>query len=508
MEHKQTDSKQFYVQRQRSRMLNSSMEFITGRLGWQVTLALTVMLFFTAYDFKTGVKSGMMMGITILYGISALYQFFVSHRVAKEILNKGEVSKATRLMGILLIPFIFVGNFFLSISGFMLVRKEKGIEYNLSVYALLSTIIIIAVSAINIFKEYVSNYFLLGMGVLIGVVVLEVIVMLAICRFVKGKHVDKKLMLFAILSIAIGATGNVFSLLLGCIIIAKIRNEGKEVSVEWVDVVRRLFKNYMSVIGLFFITFLISIAVCSAMTFDYDMAIVNDYTVLLQPPSLRYPFGTDNFGRCLFTRIIFGARISLIVGIVATAVPIVIGGMLGAISGFYGKHTDNIIMRFLDVLYAVPGILLAIAIIAAFGVSTINLILALSVGSIPMYARTVRASVMTLAGQEFVEASRACGAKNSRIIAKHIIPNSLAPIIVRATLGIGGAVLSTSSLSFLGLGVEAHVPEWGNILKAGSIYLELNPYIAIFPGLAIILIVLSFNYFGDGLRDALDPKLK
>ena len=151
---------------------------------------------------------------------------------------------------------------------------------------------------------------------------------------------------------------------------------------------------------------------------------------------------------------------------------------------------------------------MAIAIIAAFGVSTTNLILALSIGGIPSYARTVRATVMGLANQEFVEAARACGAKDGTIIFKHIIPNSLAPVIVRATLGIGSAVLSTSSLSYLGIGVEPHVPEWGNILKAGSTYLETNPYIAIFPGLAIILIVLAFNYFGDGLRDALDPKLK
>ena len=171
-------------------------------------------------------------------------------------------------------------------------------------------------------------------------------------------------------------------------------------------------------------------------------------------------------------------------------------------------ESDNIIMRLLDVLYAVPGILLAIAIVAAFGTSTFNLIMALSIGPIPTYARTVRASVLGLANSEFVEAAKACGAKDHIIIFKHIIPNSMAPIIVRATLSIGGAVLSTSSLSYLGLGVEPHVPEWGNILKAGSTYLETNPYLAIYPGLAIILLVLAFNYMGVGLRDALDPKLK
>ena len=186
----------------------------------------------------------------------------------------------------------------------------------------------------------------------------------------------------------------------------------------------------------------------------------------------------------------------------------VVGGILGAAAGFFGKRTDNIIMRLLDVQYAVPDMLLAIAIIAAFGANTVNLILALSIGMVAVYARTVRATVLGLANAEFVEAARSCGARDWNIIFRHIIPNSLAPIIVRSTMGIGTAVLSTSSLSYLGLGVEPHIPEWGNILKIGSQYLETNPYLAIFPGLAIILLVLAFNFFGDGLRDALDPKLK
>ena len=229
---------------------------------------------------------------------------------------------------------------------------------------------------------------------------------------------------------------------------------------------------------------------------------------LLRPVSMEYPFGTDNYGRCVFTRIVFGARISLIVGVCVTVLPMVVGGILGAAAGFFGKRTDNIIMRLLDVQYAVPDMLLAIAIIAAFGANTVNLILALSIGMVAVYARTVRATVLGLANAEFVEAARSCGARDWNIIFRHIIPNSLAPIIVRSTMGIGTAVLSTSSLSYLGLGVEPHIPEWGNILKIGSQYLETNPYLAIFPGLAIILLVLAFNFFGDGLRDALDPKLK
>lgn len=502
------DNKAFYQKRQRERDLNGSLEFTTSRLGWQVTAALTVVLLLAAFDFATLSISPLMLVVSAVYGFSALLQFYVNRRIVGDMYKHGEISKTTRMIGWALIPFVITGNFFMSIAGFMLVRKDKGIEYCLSVYSLLSTIFVMVVSCINIFKPYVADYFAIGMLALAVISLLHIPVMIAIKKYVNGKNVDKKMLPFAILAMLFTVTGNLFALLLGIIMLRKMFHKNKEVSIEWIDVIRRLFKNYMSVIGLFFIVFLLSASICSYLTFDYEMATVNNYSAILLPPSLAFPFGTDNFGRCAFTRIVFGARISLIVGFISTAIPIVIGGFLGALSGYYGRSTDNIIMRFLDILYAVPGILLAVAIVAAFGANTVNLIIALSVGSIPMYARTVRATVMTLTGQEFVEASKACGAKNSLIIAKHIIPNSLSPVIVRATLGIGSAVLSTSSLSFLGLGVEPHIPEWGNILKAGSTYLEQNPYIAIFPGLAIILIVLAFNYFGDGLRDALDPKLK
>ena len=286
------------------------------------------------------------------------------------------------------------------------------------------------------------------------------------------------------------------------------RHQGEDRAIEWRDIWERLFRNKMAVMGMLVVVFLLSLSLSSVLTFDYGVAIDNNYDAILRPISMEYPFGTDNYGRCVFTRIVFGARISLIVGMCVTVLPMVVGGILGAAAGFFGKRTDNIIMRLLDVQYAVPDMLLAIAIIAAFGANTVNLILALSIGMVAVYARTVRATVLGLANAEFVEAARSCGARDWNIIFRHIIPNSLAPIIVRSTMGIGTAVLSTSSLSYLGLGVEPHIPEWGNILKIGSQYLETNPYLAIFPGLAIILLVLAFNFFGDGLRDALDPKLK
>ena len=256
-----------------------------------------------------------------------------------------------------------------------------------------------------------------------------------------------------------------------------------------------------------FIVFLVAISICSYWTFNYGFAVTNDYSNILQSPSLTYPFGTDNFGRDVFSRIVFGARISLTVGVLATVIPLLFGGALGAISGYFGRHTDNLIMRFLDVLYAIPGILLAITIVAAFGASTTNLIIALSIGYIPSYARTMRANVIQVTNLEYVEASRAIGNNHINIIWQHVIPNSLAPMIVRATLTIGSAIIATSSLSYLGLGVENYIPEWGNILRTGSEYLETEPYLAIYPGLAIIALVLSFNFLGDGLRDATDPRL-
>ncbi|XCP86107.1 ABC transporter permease [Roseburia hominis] len=507
-----TKNESLHIKKVNKRKLSGSLEFTTSRLASQVTGVgvLLLALWQVVLPLIRGKEISPVMGIvTAVFGVEFILQYIIVKRIEKEVTGvTGEITNATRKLGILLIPFVVTGNFLLFIAGAMLVKKEKNLEYQLSVYSLLVNIFVILVSLLNLFKDALVDTFWLGIGFYSLYAVLNIVIIWAVNKYTFGKKPDKKFMPFAIVCLLGIALGNVFSFVLGLITIGKYRNKNEEVSVEWIDVIQRLFRNYTAVIGMFFVVFFIGISIGSNLTFDYDIAISNNFVARLAEPSLMYPFGCDDYGRCVFTRIVFGASISLIIGMISTIVPIILGGILGAVAGFYGGRRDNVIMRVMDVLNAVPSILLAIAIIAAFGVSTVNLILALSISVIPSYARTVRAQVMGIANQEFVEAAKACGAKNGTIIFKHIIPNSLAPVIVQATMGIGSAVLSTSSLSYLGIGVEAHVPEWGNVLKAGSTFLETNPYIAIFPGLAIIIIVLAFNFFGDGLRDALDPKLK
>jgi len=503
---------EFYQKKVNKRKLGGSLEYTTSNFAFVITAAIAACLVLwqlvSILFFKAEI-SVVTLAVTGVFVLEAVVQFLVNTRIIKEVTGTtGEISNGTRKLGILLMLFMLGGNFFMFIAGAMLLKKEKNTEYQLAVYSFLVTLLICIVSLMNLFKETQVSTFWLGIGAYALYALLNLVIVLAVNKYTFGKKPDKKFLPFAVICILGIALGNVFSFVLGLIAFGKYFNKNEEVSVEWIDVVNRLFRNYTAIIGVLLVAFFISLSIGSNLTFDYAIAIDNNFMTRLTPPSLMYPFGCDEYGRCVFTRLVFGARISLLVGMVSTLTPIVLGGLLGALAGFYGGKTDNVIMRILDVFNAVPSILLAIAIIAALGVSIVNLVLALSISSIPGYARIVRAQVLGVSNQEFVEAAKACGAKNGRIIFKHIIPNSLAPVIVQATMGIGSAVLSTSSLSYLGLGVPSHVPEWGNILKAGSIYLETNPYIAIFPGLAIIVIVLAFNFFGDGLRDALDPKLK
>lgn len=278
---------------------------------------------------------------------------------------------------------------------------------------------------------------------------------------------------------------------------------------QWMEVWRRLKKDKMAMLGLGILIVLILLAVFANQIADYDeVAIKQNTSVRLQGPSKDHWLGTDDLGRDIFARLIHGARISLMVGIVAVGIAVIIGGTLGAVAGFYGGRVDNIIMRAMDVFLAIPSILLAIAIVSALGGSLMNLMIAIGISSIPQYARIIRASVLMVKDQEFIEAARAVGAKDSRIIIKHIIPNALAPVIVQGTLGVASAILSTAGLSFIGLGVPKPQPEWGAMLADGRSFLRQAPHITTFPGLAIMITILALNLLGDGLRDALDPRLK
>ncbi len=276
---------------------------------------------------------------------------------------------------------------------------------------------------------------------------------------------------------------------------------------QWLDVWMRLKKNKSALFGMFIIGLLFFCAIFADVIapFGYDD---QNLSIALTKPNSQYWFGTDNFGRDIYSRIIYGSRISLQVGFVAVSISMVIGGALGAIAGFFGGKLDNIIMRTMDILLAIPSILLAISIVSALGPGLINVMIAVGISSIPSYSRIVRASVITLKDQEFVEAARAVGTSNFRIITKHIIPNSLAPIIVQATLGVAGAILSAAGLSFIGLGIQPPTPEWGSMLSAGRQFIRDYPHISMYPGLVIMITIFGLNLFGDGLRDALDPRLK
>ena len=283
----------------------------------------------------------------------------------------------------------------------------------------------------------------------------------------------------------------------------KKRNQWKEV---WV----RLKRNKMAVVGLVILIILVFLAIFANVIADYDTVVIKQNLQRghrLAPPSSAHIFGTDEFGRDIFARIIHGARVSLKVGIISVSLSILWGGTLGAIAGYYSK-LDNYIMRIMDIFLAVPSILLAIAIVSALGPSMLNLMIAISISSVPRYARIVRASVLTIKDQEFIEAARATGSSNFRIIYRHIIPNSLAPVIVQGTLGVSSAILSTAGLSFIGLGIQPPAPEWGAMLSGGRQYLRTAWWVTTFPGVTIMITIFALNLLGDGLRDALDPRLK
>ena len=276
---------------------------------------------------------------------------------------------------------------------------------------------------------------------------------------------------------------------------------------QFIQAWHRIRKNKVAILGMLILIVLILGAVFADQLAPYgydDQDVMRRFTF----PCREFPFGTDNLGRCIYSRILYGARVSLLIGFVATGMGAVGGTILGALAGYYGNKADNAIMRFCDIIQAIPSLLLAIAVAAALGSGLFNMMLAISIAAIPRYARTVRASILTVKDQEFIEAAHAIGASDARIIMKHIFPNCLAPIIVQVTLGVAGSIINAASLSFIGLGVQAPMAEWGSMLSAGRQYIRDYWFVVMIPGLAIMTTILSLNLFGDGLRDALDPKLK
>lgn len=266
-------------------------------------------------------------------------------------------------------------------------------------------------------------------------------------------------------------------------------------------------KNKASVVALVIILLIIASAVFAPLLtpYTYDQM---DLKSIMKMPSREHLLGTDDYGRDILTRILYGGRMSLLISLVAVAMAVVIGPLLGAIAAFYGSRTDTIIMRVLDVMMSIPGLLLSVSVSIALGTGIVQTAAAIAIGSVPPLARIIRAQVLTVRGQEYIDAARTVGASDLKIIISHIIPNSLAPIIVQATMRLGSAVTLISSLSFLGAGVQPPIPEWGSMLADGRSYLLSFWPMIIFPGVAIALTVLAFNIFGDGVRDALDPKLK
>jgi peptide/nickel transport system permease protein len=272
------------------------------------------------------------------------------------------------------------------------------------------------------------------------------------------------------------------------------------------EVWRRLMRNKLAVAGLVVLAVIVVCAVLAPWIIPYDYAEQN-YDHKLQFPNKDHWFGTDNFGRDIFSRVLYGSRYTLFIGIVVTGAAAIIGSTLGLIAGYY-PMLDNIIMRVIDVFMGIPSMCFCLSIIAAMGSSMRNMIIALIVTSTAAFARIMRAQVLTVKEQEYVEAARSIGASNLRIMIKHILPNSFAPILVQITLCMVSAILMSASLSFIGMGVQPPTPEWGLMISAGRAFLRDYWYMCILPGLAIVVTTFALNLLGDGLRDALDPRLK
>ncbi len=276
---------------------------------------------------------------------------------------------------------------------------------------------------------------------------------------------------------------------------------------EFVAVARRLSKNSSAVIGFVVAVFLVVMALFAPLIAPFSYS-EQDLSHTRAAPSAQHLFGTDELGRDIFSRIVWGGRFSLSIGFLAVILGTAVGMVFGATAGYFGKVVDDLIMRLMDVLQSIPGILLVITISVVLGPGLFNTLLALSVGGIPMACRLTRAAVLGVRHQEYLEAATSINASTPRIILRHVIPNSFAPVLVSSTMSIGNIIMMAAMLSFIGLGVQPPTPEWGSMIAGGRNLIRSCPWMVTFPGLFIMLAVLSLNMFGDGLRDALDPKLK
>jgi peptide/nickel transport system permease protein len=258
-------------------------------------------------------------------------------------------------------------------------------------------------------------------------------------------------------------------------------------------------KNKLAMFGLILFCALVMVAVASGFFLDYEAQVIEQrMKERLQPPSSEHWFGTDQYGRDTFARVVWGTRISLFVGVFTVAIALTVGSLFGALAGYYGGTVDNVLMRIMDIFLAMPGTILAL----------VNVLLAMAICRIPQFARIVRSAIISIRGQEFVEAAKACGTRDGRIIMRHILPNAIGPIVVQVTLHMATTILGVAGLSFIGLGIEAPTPEWGSMLSEAKEWMRYHPYLMVSPGVAIMLAVLSLNLIGDGLRDALDPRMK
>lgn len=271
---------------------------------------------------------------------------------------------------------------------------------------------------------------------------------------------------------------------------------------------RRFKKNKLAVFGMILFFIILLVTILADVIVSYDVSVTQVASERLQGPSASHWFGTDNYGRDLFARIVHGARNSLLVGFGSVIIGVTIGGLLGAVCGYLGGRFDAIVMRILDSIMCIPSAMLALAIVAALGTSLWNVLMAMTISNVPRYCRIIRSSVLGVTGQTYIEAAHSCGAPDFQIILKHVLPNAIGPIIVESTMAVGSAIISAAGISFVGMGIQPPAPEWGAMLNEAKTYMTMYPYMVLFPGLAIGFTALSMNLMGDGLRDALDPKLK